>query len=322
MYKKAIVTGGQGFIGTNLINYLLKKKIKVLSIDKISYASNLINTNKKGFILKKLDLSNFNDCKKAIFKFKPEIIFHLAAESHVDNSIIDSDPFIKSNILGTFNLLKIVQKFNQNKINKIKIINVSTDEVYGSIKKGYFSEKSKFYPNSPYSASKASADMLARAWFKTFQLPIITTNCSNNFGPFQHDEKLIPKIIFNLLKKKKIPIYGDGKNMRDWIYVLDHVEALFHISKKGKVGETYNIGSYNVLKNTDIVRKIIKIHNHHQKLNLKFEKVVKFVKDRKGHDFRYAIDSTKLNKIYKINNSKKIFNQNLINTYNWYLNKL
>ena len=263
-YKKFIVTGGLGFIGINLVEYLLKKKnCKVLCIDKVTYASNKnIFKDNNNFLFKKIDICNTSKLRKAFLDFKPNCIFHLAAETHVDNSIKNSKIFIKSNILGTYSLLSILNDYCKKIKKKIKFINVSTDEVYGSIKKGKFSENDKYYPNSPYSASKASSDMLARAWLKTFKLPVITTNCSNNFGPFQHKEKLIPKIINNLIKNKKIPIYGNGKNMRDWIYVYDHVRILYSLYIKGKIGETYNIGANCVLSNIDILKKLVKIHNN------------------------------------------------------------
>ena len=254
-----------------------------------------------------------------IFHYKPDIIFHLAAESHVDNSIKNSKIFIKSNILGTYSLLETLREYSE-KYKRFKLIHVSTDEVYGSIKKGQFSEKNKFYPNSPYSASKASSDMLVRAWNKTFNLPAITTNCSNNFGPFQNKEKLIPKIIFNLIHKKKIPIYGNGKNMRDWIFVKDHAKILFEISKYGKIGETYNIGSNSVLSNIVITKKLINIHKkNNSEFKSKFSEVIKFVTDRKGHDFRYAINTNKIKKlgVYKF---KSNMLKNLEITYKWYLN--
>ena len=232
------------------------------------------------------------------------MIFHLAAESHVDNSISNSDPFIKSNILGTYSMLKVYKEFSRLAKNKIIFINVSTDEVYGSIKKGFFSEKSKFYPNSPYSASKASADHLVRAWHKTYKLNLITTNCSNNFGPLQNKEKLIPKIIDKNMKKKKIPVYGNGLNQRDWIFVNDHVKILYSLSKRGIVGETYNIGTKNVVSNLKIIDELLKIYNSKFNKKKTLEEVIKFVEDRKGHDFRYAINNLKINKLLKLKKTK------------------
>lgn len=320
-YKKFIVTGGLGFIGINLVEYLLKKKnCKVLCIDKATYASNKnIFKNNNNYLFKKIDICNTSKLRKVFLDFKPDCIFHLAAETHVDNSIKNSNIFIKSNILGTYSLLNILNDYCNKIKKKIKFINVSTDEVYGSINIGSFSEKDKFYPNSPYSASKASSDMLARAWLKTFKLPIITTNCSNNFGPFQHGEKLIPKIINNLIKSKKIPIYGNGKNMRDWIYVYDHVRILYSLYQKGKIGETYNIGANCVLSNIDILKKLIKIHNNSikYKKKIKFKNIINFVEDRKAHDFRYAIDTKKINKLKLLKDNKKL-DDSLASTYKWY----
>ncbi|WP_440938078.1 dTDP-glucose 4,6-dehydratase [Candidatus Pelagibacter sp.] len=318
--KKIVVTGGLGFIGINLVEYLLKKNFHVICIDKISYASNqnIFRKNPK-FTLKKIDICEKKKLRKIIFYYKPDIIFHLAAESHVDNSIENSKVFIKSNILGTYSLLEVLREYSE-KYKRFKLIHVSTDEVYGSIKKGQFSEINKFYPNSPYSASKASSDMLVRAWNKTFNLPVITTNCSNNFGPYQNKEKLIPKIIFNLIHKKKIPIYGNGKNMRDWIFVKDHAKILFELSKYGKIGETYNIGSNSVLSNIVITKKLINIHKKNDsKFKSKFSEVIKFVTDRKGHDFRYAINTSKIKKlgVYKFGSNMQ---KNLEITYKWYLN--
>jgi dTDP-glucose 4,6-dehydratase len=323
-YKKFIVTGGLGFIGINLVEYLLKKKnCKVLCIDKVTYASNKnIFKDNNNFFFKKIDICNTSKLRKAFLDFKPDCIFHLAAETHVDNSIKNSKIFIKSNILGTYSLLIILNDYCKKIKKKIKFINVSTDEVYGSIKKGKFSENDKYYPNSPYSASKASSDMLARAWVKTFKLPIITTNCSNNFGPFQYKEKLIPKIINNLIKNKKIPIYGNGKNMRDWIYVYDHVRILYSLYLKGKIGETYNIGANCVLSNIDILKKLIKIHNSFNKFKkINFKNIISYVEDRKAHDFRYAISTKKISKLKLFSDNKKI-NENLKLTYKWYVENI
>lgn len=319
--RKFIVTGGLGFIGMNLVNFLLNKKnCKVLVIDKVTYASNknIFNLNKM-YSFKKLDICETKKLNKVIINFKPDCIFHLASETHVDNSIKNSKVFINSNILGMYSLLNAFKEYNDKINKKVLLINVSTDEVYGSTLFGKFSENNKYYPNSPYSASKASADMLARAWLKTFNVPIITTNCSNNFGPFQHKEKLIPKIITNLLNKKKIPIYGNGKNMRDWIFVKDHVKILYKLYFNGKVGETYNIGSNNVMSNISILRKLLKIYNQSKpNKNLKFNDVVDYVEDRKGHDFRYAISTKKIDKL-RLFKDKKKFLDNLLFTFKWYI---
>ena len=259
---KYIITGGQGFIGINLTKYLLDINHKVINIDKMGYVSNPnIFLKNKNFFLKKIDINKTNIIKKILFKFKPDTIFHLAAESHVDNSILNSEPFIKSNIIGTYSLLKAFNEYQSKFNSKALLINVSTDEVFGSIKKGRFKEENKFFPNSPYSASKASADHLVRAWNKTFKTRVITTNCSNNFGPYQNKEKLIPKIIKCLIENRKIPVYGNGLNQRDWIYVKDHVKILYLLSKKGKIGETYNIGTNNIVSNLKIIKELLILYN-------------------------------------------------------------
>jgi dTDP-glucose 4,6-dehydratase len=316
---KYIITGGQGFIGINLAKYLLSKNHKVLTIDKMSYASNSnILKKKKNFLLKKVDICKTKEIKKIFFKFRPDFIYHLAAESHVDNSILNSEPFIETNILGTYSVLKSFHEY-QSKINsKAILVNISTDEVFGSITRGEFKENNRYLPNSPYSASKASADHLVRAWNKTFKTRVITTNCSNNFGPYQNKEKLIPKIINNIIKDKPVPVYGNGLNQRDWIYVKDHAEILYKLSKEGKIGETYNIGTKNVVSNIKIINDILKIYNQKFKKKKKLKEVIEYVEDRKGHDFRYAIDNSKIKKLLKLKN-KNNFKKNLIETFDWYL---
>jgi len=317
--KKILITGGLGFIGLNLVQDLLRdKKIKLINIDKLSPYSNKITIKKKNYKFIKLDITNKNKLYNCINNIKPDLVFHLAAESHVDRSIISSEEFIYSNIIGTFNLLEILNQLKtRKKLNaKFRFIHVSTDEVYGSILKGKFTEKSNYKPNSPYSASKASSDLLVRSWFKTYNFPAIITNCSNNFGPYQNEEKFIPKVITNILSKKKIPIYGNGKNTRDWIYVDDHVSALKTIAIKGKIGETYNIGGQNILTNNKIVEMIFKIM---KKKHINFDPInlIEHVMDRKGHDFRYAISNKKINN--KLNwYPKYIFKDSLEKTIDWY----
>jgi len=317
--KKILITGGLGFIGLNLVQDLLRnKKIKLINIDKLSPYSNKITIKKKNYKFIKLDIANKNKLYNCINNIKPDLVFHLAAESHVDRSIISSEEFIYSNIIGTFNLLEILNQLKtRKKLNaKFRFIHVSTDEVYGSILKGKFTEKSNYKPNSPYSASKASSDLLVRSWFKTYNFPAIITNCSNNFGPYQNEEKFIPKVITNILSKKKIPIYGNGKNTRDWIYVDDHVSALKTIAIKGKIGETYNIGGQNILTNNKIVEMIFKIM---KKKHINFDPInlIEHVMDRKGHDFRYAISNKKINN--KLNwYPKYIFKDSLEKTIDWY----
>ena len=325
---RIIVTGGSGFIGSHLVHLLIKKKHIVLNIDKLSKFSvneslDDLKKNKK-YNFKKIDLQNFEKLSRAINNFKPDIIYNLAAESHVDRSIINPINFVKSNINSTINLLEAINKYLDKypKIKKnFKLIHVSTDEIYGSLKseEKKFTEKSKIDPSSPYAASKASTDLIVKAWNKTYKLPVIITNCSNNFGPWQFPEKLIPVIISKILKKQTIPIYGNGKNIRDWIYVLDHVDCLYTILKKGKIGETYNIGTNNELENIKICKMICLKINKLKKNKFNNLKLIKFVDDRKGHDLRYAINNNKIKKTLGFR-SKYKFENALDSTVKWYLN--
>ena len=315
-----IVTGGLGFIGSNLIELLLANKFNVLNIDKKTYSSSFYNTknfNKNlNYKFVKCDLNNFNALRKIIFNFNPECIFNLAAETHVDRSIVSPKNFIESNILGVFNLLEVFREFAKNKI-KSKLIHISTDEVYGVFLKGRTDENLKYKPSSPYAASKASSDHLVYSYIKTYKIPAIITNCSNNYGPRQHPEKLIPKLIYNILKNRHLPIYGNGRNSREWIYVVDHCEALLTISKKGKLGEFYNIGSNKNLTNLELCRKLIMIAKKQIKLGNNVK--VKFIKDRPGHDIRYALNSKKITKQTGWK-PKTNFNMGLEKTLLWYLN--
>jgi len=314
-----VVTGGLGFIGSNLIELLIKKKFNVINIDKESYSSNFYNTKNfsksSNYKFVKCDLNENLKLKKIILKHKPRCIFNLAAETHVDRSIEYPKNFIESNILGVFNLLEIFKEYSK-KYNKSRLIHVSTDEVYGDIINGRSDENYKYQPSSPYAASKASSDHLVSSYFKTYKIPVIITNCSNNYGPKQHPEKLIPKLIYNILQNKSLPIYGNGKNSREWIYVEDHCEALIRVFQKGKIGEFYNIGSNKNLNNLEICKYLIKIAK--TKINIGKNVKIKFVKDRPGHDKRYALNSKKiLNKIgWK---SKTEFEYGLKKTFLWYL---
>jgi len=317
--KKIIVTGGLGFIGSNLIGILIKQKYDVLNLDKVSYASNFYNVkefdNSKNYKFYKCNLIEKKKLKRIINDYKPDVIFNLAAETHVDRSIDNANDFIDSNILGVYNLLEIFKEYSEKK--KSKLIHISTDEVYGDILKGRSNENYPYKPSSPYAASKASSDHLVYSYYRTYNLPVIITNCSNNYGPRQHPEKLIPKLIYNLIMKKNLPIYGDGNNSREWIYVDDHCEALISIWKKGKTGESYNIGSNINIKNIDIAKTLIKISKSRINLNSK----IVFIKDRPGHDIRYALDSKKIRNEIKWK-SKINFKTGIQKTLKWYLENL
>jgi dTDP-glucose 4,6-dehydratase len=312
-----IVTGGLGFIGSNLIN-ILKNKYFIINIDKVSYASNFKNIDPsiKNYKFYKIDINNKIFIKNILRKYNPSIIFNLAAETHVDRSIDGPKQFIESNILGVFNLLESIKNHKK----KIKLIHISTDEVYGDIKKNYKSKEEDAYnPSSPYSASKASGDLLIKSYIRTYKIPAIITNCCNNFGPNQYPEKLIPTIIYNILNKKPIPIYGKGENLREWIYVKDHCDALIKVAEKGVIGENYNIGSGIVLNNIQIAKKIIstfKKINYNKNIKSK----IHLVKDRPGHDLRYCLDSTKIRNKLKWK-YKSSFDQKINETIFWYINK-
>ena len=314
--NKIIVTGGLGFIGSNLIDLLISKNYYVINIDKISYSSNFYNTkefeNSKKYRFIKCDIRD-KKLKKIIFKYKPIGIFNLAAETHVDRSIDNPENFIQSNILGVFNLLEYFKEYS--KKHSSKLIHISTDEVYGDILNGRSSEKFAYQPSSPYAASKAASDHLISSYVRTYKIPAIVTNCSNNYGPKQHPEKLIPKLIYNILNNKPLPIYGKGKNSREWIYVKDHCEALLKVFKKGKIGEFYNIGSNKNLNNVQVSKELIRISEKKIKIGMKVK--IQFVKDRPGHDTRYALNSTKIKS--KLGwKARTNFRQGIKLTFDWY----
>ena len=325
---KILVTGGHGFIGSTLVKKLLKSKNNlILNIDankRYSMPESLYSISKnKNYSFKKIDLYDYKTLRKTILNFKPDLVYNLAAESHVDRSIMFPKSFIDSNIIGTFNILEVLREYlyKLKKNKKFCLIHVSTDEVFGSLKlnEKQFNENNKFMPNSPYSASKASSDLLCRAWNKTYDLPVITTNCSNNYGPWQFPEKLIPTVILKCIKKEKIPIYGNGKNIRDWLFVDDHIDALIKISQKGKIGETYNIGGDNEISNINIVNLICKLLDDFKINKFKHNSLIVFVDDRLGHDFRYGVDLKKIKR--KINFKPKVnFEEGLKKTVIWYLN--
>jgi dTDP-glucose 4,6-dehydratase len=334
--KTIIVTGGAGFIGSELIRYLIKKtKYKVINIDKLTYSGNLqsldVIESSKNYLFEQIDICDENELKRVLKENKPDFVMHLAAESHVDRSIDGPKEFIQTNIIGTFVLLEQVrhywQKLQGEKKEGFRFLHVSTDEVYGDLngKDDFFLEDTAYDPSSPYSASKASSDHLVRAWFRTYQLPVLITNCSNNYGPYQFPEKLIPHIILNAIEGKDLPIYGDGKQVRDWLYVNDHVRALLTVASKGKVGETYNIGGNNEVQNIEVVEKICDILNVliPDRLNGldSYRQLITYVQDRPGHDVRYAIDNTKI-KSQLGWKPKESFNSGMQKTIEWYLNNL
>jgi len=320
MKKIIIVTGGLGFIGSNLIELLISKNYYVINIDKVTYSSNFYNTkefkNSKNYKFIKCDIGSKN-IRKILFKYKPICIFNLAAETHVDRSIDDPSSFITSNIVGVYNLLECFKDYSNK--NKSKLIHISTDEVYGDVLTGRTKETYPYNPSSPYAASKASSDHLVSSYVRTYKLPAIITNCSNNYGPKQHPEKLIPKLIYNILTNRPLPIYGTGKNSREWIFVKDHCEALIKIFNKGKIGNFYNIGSNKNVINLEICKNLIQISK--TKIKLGNNVKIKFVKDRPGHDIRYALNSSKLMRELKWKPKTK-FKNGLKETVNWYMNNL
>ena len=314
--KKIIVTGGLGFIGSNLIELLIKKNFSVINIDKISYSSNFYNlkeynnSNKYKFIRCNIGERKF---KKILFKYKPICIFNLAAETHVDRSIDNPEHFVQSNIVGVYKLLEYFKEYSQKFSSKL--IHISTDEVYGDILKGRTSEKYPYNPSSPYAASKAASDHLVQSYVRTYKIPAIITNCSNNYGPKQHPEKLIPKLIYNILNNKPLPIYGKGLNSREWIFVKDHCEALIKIFKKGKIGNFYNIGSNKNLTNLKVCEHLISVAKKNSILGTKVK--INFIKDRPGHDIRYALNSNKIKK--ELNWKPRInFKEGIKLTFDWY----
>ena len=323
--KNILITGGAGFIGSHLVKHFVKKykNYNIINIDNLTYASNLSFLNEintfENYSFVKADICNLKKIEEIFFKYKISDVIHLAAESHVDNSIENASEFAKTNIIGTINLLELSRNSWNNKNNNL-FYHISTDEVFGTLNEsGIFSENSKYDPHSPYSASKASADHFVRAFYDTHKLPVILSNCSNNYGPNQHKEKLIPTVINSLINNTKIPIYGNGLNVRDWLYVEDHVEAIDLIFHKGIVGETYCIGGENEIKNIDLIKMIIKEYDliHYNK-NSSVD-LISYVDDRLGHDFRYAIDISKINS--KLGWKPKIsISKGIKKTLDWYLN--
>ncbi len=330
-FNRILITGGSGFIGGTLVRRLLKEKnLKIFNIDKLGYASNFDMFNEKLYLdrykVLKIDLSNFEDTKTAIKLINPDIVFHLAAESHVDRSISGPRKFLESNVIGTFNLLEALRShwelLSPTRKDFFRLIHISTDEVFGSLgPDGFFSEESPYNPSSPYSATKAASDHLVKSWNRTYGIPIIITNSSNNFGPGQFPEKFIPVIILNALLSKPIPIFGDGKNIRDWLYVEDHIDALIKISLTGKVGDSYCIGGQKEKSNEEIVNVICELLDRENYLNAPHNRFKIYIKDRLGHDKRYAIDTKKIKE--EVNwVPKHDFLEALSFTVKWYLNNI
>jgi dTDP-glucose 4,6-dehydratase len=318
MNRNIIITGGLGFIGSNLIELLISKKYSVINLDKVSYSSNFYNLkeykNHTKYRFIKCDL-NSKKILSILMKNKPICIFNLAAETHVDRSIDGPKNFINSNVLGTFNLLEAFKIFSSK--HKSKLVHISTDEVYGDVLKGRSDEKYSYKPSSPYAASKAASDHLVYSYIRTYKIPAVISNCSNNYGPKQHPEKLIPKLIYNIINNKELPIYGKGKNSREWLHVKDHCMALFKIFEKGKIGEFYNIGSNKNLNNIQITKVLLKIAKDYIPLGNNVK--IKYITDRPGHDQRYALNSNKIKN--KLNWRPQIkFDNGLKETFLWYLN--
>ncbi|NOZ08925.1 MAG: dTDP-glucose 4,6-dehydratase [FCB group bacterium] len=327
---KILVTGGAGFIGSNFIlKQIRETQNTLLNFDKLTYAGNLEtlssveNNPRYGFIHG--DVADGNKLKEVLKEFQPEAILHFAAESHVDRSIDGPAEFIRTNIQGTFTLLETVReyydKLEPKSRDKFRLLHVSTDEVYGSLgEQGYFTESTAYAPRSPYSASKAASDHLVRAWHHTYRLPVLITNCSNNYGPYQFPEKLIPLMILNCLSQKPLPVYGKGANIRDWLYVEDHCAALYRVLEKGRIGETYNIGGNTEKTNLEVVRSICRILDRLRpspELG-SYSELITFVQDRPGHDLRYAIDASRIRTELGWEPAES-FETGMEKTINWYL---
>ena len=331
---KILITGGAGFIGSAVIRHIVNNTDhRVINVDKLTYAGNLESLtsieNNTRYIFEQVDICDANEIKRVFNKHRPDIVMHLAAESHVDRSIDGPGEFIQTNIVGTYVLLKEARDYWSNldgdKKDNFKFHHVSTDEVYGDLEgtDDLFTEDTPYAPSSPYSAAKASSDHLVRAWQRTFGLPTLITNCSNNYGPYQFPEKLIPLIILNALEGKELPIYGNGKQIRDWLYVDDHARALLHVALTGKISETYNIGGHNELQNIDVVKTVCSILDELVPSKLdgidQYEQLITYVGDRAGHDVRYAIDATKI--ANKLNwTPDETFSTGIKKTVEWYLN--
>jgi dTDP-glucose 4,6-dehydratase len=328
---KILITGGAGFIGSALVRYIINNTDNiVINIDKLTYAGNLESltsiSNNDRYFFEKVDICNSIDLKQIFSKYKPDVVMHLAAESHVDRSIDSPSDFIQTNIIGTYNMLETARAYwlDLPDIEKasFRFHHISTDEVYGDLDNNDlpFTENTPYAPSSPYSASKAASDHLVRAWHRTYDFPVIITNCSNNYGPYQFPEKLIPLIILNALAGEHLPIYGAGDQVRDWLYVEDHARALFLVITKGVIGETYNIGGHNEKSNIEVVKMICDLLDELVPLDSgSYISQISHVKDRPGHDKRYAIDATKIAKDLEWT-PEETFESGIRKTIQWYLN--
>ena len=326
---RVIVTGGAGFIGSALVRHLvLDKSYDVLNVDALTYAGNLDSLhsveNKPNYRFLHANICDRTAMERAFADFQPDRIMHLAAESHVDRSITGAADFIETNVIGTFNLLEAARGYWSNldlaRRDSFRFLHVSTDEVYGSLKdEGLFTEETPYDPSSPYSASKASSDHLAKAWQRTYGLPVVVSNCSNNYGPYHFPEKLIPLTILNALAGDQLPVYGKGENVRDWLYVEDHVRALDIIVERGRLGETYNVGGRNERQNIDVVRRVCEVLDRISPCNRPRDELINFVTDRPGHDARYAIDASRLEGELGWR-AEENFDTGIEKTVQWYLN--
>ncbi len=325
---RVLVTGGAGFIGSALVRYLVAEKgYDVLNVDKLTYAGNLASLkaidNHANYRFLKADICDRNAMAEAFTSFRPDRVMHLAAESHVDRSITGAQDFIETNVLGTFSLLEAARHYfaglDAEARGRFRFLHVSTDEVYGSLgDDGLFREDTPYDPSSPYSASKAASDHLAKAWQRTYDLPIVVSNCSNNYGPYHFPEKLIPLTILNALAGRELPVYGKGENVRDWLYVEDHARALDVIVERGRIGETYNVGGRNERRNIDVVRRICEVLDRRAPIAGSRQDLIRFVTDRPGHDARYAIDATKLETELGWR-ALETFDTGIEKTVDWYL---
>ena len=326
MKRNILVTGGAGFIGSHLVRLLVNKypTYRIINMDLLTYAGNLENLkdieHKENYSFVKCDICDFKKVKQVFVDYKIDSLIHLAAESHVDRSIEDPFSFAQTNVMGTLSLLQAAKSYWKNNFKNKLFYHVSTDEVYGSLgETGYFTENTNYDPHSPYSASKASSDHFVRAFSETYGLPVVISNCSNNYGPFQFPEKLIPLFINNILNNKPLPIYGKGENVRDWLFVNDHARAIDVIFHKGKLNETYNIGGFNEWKNIDLIKVMIKtVDRMLGRDEGSSDKLITYVKDRAGHDLRYAIDSAKLKNELGWEPSLQ-FEEGIEKTIKWYL---